>query len=245
MRASLKAGIAVAAVAALGAAVPASAPAAKQCLFQNAPVSKKNLFKAERSLLCLTNLHRLRAGVKPLLRDTRLAAAARAHSADMANRLYFDHTTPEGTTFDQRAAAAGYPFISLSENIAAASVNPTPLGLFYQWRNSTTGPNENMLLPGWRAGGIGIDPRFALSGGPGITGTQMFGAPTTNTKDDGLDYYANSSKCAKAKIGLIKKREARKRARKKGRKAQAKKLNVQIRELKQRVKQRCKKPRMR
>ena len=49
--------------------------------------------------------------------DGRLAAAARAHSADMVNRHYFEHDSPDGGTPEDRASAAGYSDYG-GENIA-------------------------------------------------------------------------------------------------------------------------------
>lgn len=49
-----------------------------------------------------------------------LAGAARAHAADMAQRRYFDHVTPDGTTPAQRVERAGYSgWTEVAENIAA------------------------------------------------------------------------------------------------------------------------------
>ena len=58
-----------------------------------------------------------RAGCGALRFDSRLAAAARAHSADMVNRHYFAHESPDGSTPADRAAAAGYTDYG-GENIA-------------------------------------------------------------------------------------------------------------------------------
>ncbi len=49
-----------------------------------------------------------------------LAAAARAHAADMAQRRFFDHVNPDGLTPAQRADRAGYTgWTEVGENIAA------------------------------------------------------------------------------------------------------------------------------
>ena len=54
----------------------------------------------------------------PALRwNDKLAAAASAHSADMAARNYFSHTNPEGLSPSDRTQAAGYGR-STGENIA-------------------------------------------------------------------------------------------------------------------------------
>lgn len=60
------------------------------------------------------------AAAAPVTWNGYLAAAARAHAADMAARGYFDHNTPEGVKPAQRAEAAGYTgWQVVAENIAA------------------------------------------------------------------------------------------------------------------------------
>lgn len=191
-------GIAAAVAAIVMAAAPDGASAQGQCLHQEETVSFAGLDRAERSLLCLTNVHRLRSGVAPLLRDSRLGAAARAHSADMATRDYFSHVTPEGLSPTERAVAAGFPG-GAGENIAAGS-SPTPLGLFELWRNSP-GHDANMLGAAYRSFGGGIFPGGGARAR--ITGTQMFSSVVANSADAGLDLYASSPKCAKAKLTRI------------------------------------------
>ena len=63
------------------------------------------------------NAARQDAGCGPLSVDADLTEAAQNHSADMANRDFFSHTTPEGVTFDQRIRNAGYSKPG-AENIA-------------------------------------------------------------------------------------------------------------------------------
>jgi uncharacterized protein YkwD len=50
--------------------------------------------------------------------DERLAAVARAHSADMLARNFFDHVNPDGVSPSQRVTAASIPWSSTAENIA-------------------------------------------------------------------------------------------------------------------------------
>ena len=191
-------GIAAAVVAIVAAAAPGSASAQGQCLYQGETASSANLDRAERSLLCLTNVHRLRSGAPALSRDSRLGAAARAHSADMAARDYFSHVTPEGLSPSDRALAVGFPG-GAGENIAAGG-SPTAIGLFDLWRNSA-GHDANMLGAGYRSFGGGISP--GTGAGAGIIGTQMFSPVGANSVDAGLDLYASSPKCAKAKLTRI------------------------------------------
>lgn len=191
-------GIAAAVVAIVSAAAPGGASAQGQCLYQAEAVSFANLERAERSLLCLTNVHRLRSGASALSRDSRLGAAARAHSADMVARDYFSHVTPEGLGPTERAVAAGFPG-GAGENIAAGG-SRTALGLFELWRNSA-GHDANMLGAGYRSFGGGISP--GTGAGARITGTQMFSPIGADSVDAGLDLYASGPKCAKAKLTRI------------------------------------------
>ncbi len=55
----------------------------------------------------------------PLAWNGKLFDAAAAHSADMATKNYFSHTSQDGRTFDQRITAAGYSWSNIGENIAA------------------------------------------------------------------------------------------------------------------------------
>jgi uncharacterized protein YkwD len=52
----------------------------------------------EQQVVTLVNAQRASAGCSALTVDDRLVTAARGHSADMAQRNYFDHTTPDGVT---------------------------------------------------------------------------------------------------------------------------------------------------
>jgi uncharacterized protein YkwD len=200
------------ATAAIGAAPPGTASAKDQCLFQGARASAGTVGKVERSLLCLTNVHRVRNDLTPLRRDTRLGTAARAHSADMVARDYFDHFSPEGDGPSERVQAAGYPS-GAGENIATNGTG-TALSLFQQWRNSS-GHNQNMLGSGYTAGGFGVAVGFpgGRGGGGAVTGTQDFGSAPANTGDTALGLYASSPKCAKAKLAKLRsKGKKRKRA---------------------------------
>lgn len=55
---------------------------------------------------------------EPLALNDKLTLAARAHSADMAARAFFDHVNPDGKDPTDRATAQGYTY-SAGENIAA------------------------------------------------------------------------------------------------------------------------------
>jgi uncharacterized protein YkwD len=64
------------------------------------------------------NAHRRRRGCAPLAWSDGGARAAQAHSADMARRRYFSHTSPGGTQPWDRLRAQGVAFSRAAENIA-------------------------------------------------------------------------------------------------------------------------------
>ena len=59
------------------------------------------------------------APAPPLAWSDQLAQAALVHSRDMAQRNYFDHVDPAGTSVAERAAKSGYRWRVVGENIAA------------------------------------------------------------------------------------------------------------------------------
>ena len=70
-------------------------------------------------LLTEINAVRERHGLGLLRADPRLAAAARGHAADMAERDFFDHRAPDGAGLVARIVRAGYAFAHVAENLAA------------------------------------------------------------------------------------------------------------------------------
>ncbi|MGF1577975.1 MAG: CAP domain-containing protein [Gemmataceae bacterium] len=56
---------------------------------------------------------------QPLAFDTRLIAAAQAHSQDMNDARFFSHYSSTGAPLSSRVVAAGYPELSSAESIAA------------------------------------------------------------------------------------------------------------------------------
>ncbi|KQS73474.1 CAP domain-containing protein [Modestobacter sp. Leaf380] len=141
---------------------PAPAPAAAPAPAP-APAGDPGL---EGAVLDLVNSERAAAGCGPVVADTGLAAVARAHSADMRDRGYFSHTTPDGLSPWDRAAAAGVSGAS-GENIAkgygdAASV-------MAGWMASQ-GHRDNILDCGNTRLGTGV-----VQGPGGPWWTQLFG----------------------------------------------------------------------
>lgn len=118
----------------------------------------------EMDVLARTNAARIRAGCSTLRFDPRLATAARAHSADMVDRGYFEHNSPDGTTPLDRAAAAGYPDLG-GENIAYGQRSAAEV--MNDWMNSPE-HRSNILDCEYTTVGVGLDRR-------GMYWTQDFG----------------------------------------------------------------------
>jgi uncharacterized protein YkwD len=78
----------------------------------------------ERAVWQGINLGRERGGCPALAWSDAAAAVARAHSADMARRGYFDHASPEGTRPGQRLTSAGVAWRAIAENIALTQGGP-------------------------------------------------------------------------------------------------------------------------
>ncbi|WP_239329435.1 CAP domain-containing protein [Frankia sp. CiP3] len=121
-------------------------------------------------VVTLTNTERAKAGCAPLTVDSRLTAAAQAHSDDMATHNYFSHTSQDGRTPFQRMAAAGYQFSIAAENIAAGQ--RTPAEVMTGWMNSA-GHRENILNCSLKQIGVG----YGVGGSYGMYWTQDFGTP--------------------------------------------------------------------
>jgi uncharacterized protein YkwD len=224
--------IAAAAVAGLLLVAPSGASAAESCLFQSTKVTARNQEEVNRSLLCLTNLYRVQSGVGPIPLDTRLYAAAKAHSADMHARGFFAHDNPDGASPPERAMAFGYPG-GAGENIAM-NVEGTALKLIEQWKASPD-HNRNLLQPSFRAIGVGVVRGCCPSGPEGAVGTQMFGLVPSDTNDTGFDFYASSDGCAKAKLARLSILE-------KPKKKRSAKLQRKLKRLNREIGKRCKPP---
>ncbi len=107
------------------------------------------------AVIAATNAERVDAGCDPLGFDPRLAAAAQAHSEDMAENGYLSHTGLDGSTPEERIRDAGYPDPG-GENIARGQ--ETAAEVVADWMASP-GHRRNILDCGYVDIGVGFDPR--------------------------------------------------------------------------------------
>lgn len=116
------------------------------------PTAQSDIAQMEQRVLDLTNQERAKNGLSPLSGDSKIAQVARDHSQDMINRHYFEHTTPDGVTFDKRLSNAGIPFHAAAENIA---LNQSAEAAVTAWMNSA-GHRANILNGNYHKLGVGI-----------------------------------------------------------------------------------------
>ncbi len=117
-----------------------------------------------------TNTERSRHGLRPLVADARLIAAAQSHTQDMVRRSFFSHQNPDGAQVWDRAVAAGYPYRKVAENIAAGQRTATEV--VRGWMDSP-GHRANILDGELTQIGVG----YVEGGSYGTCWTQVFGTP--------------------------------------------------------------------
>ncbi|HEY9474539.1 MAG TPA: CAP domain-containing protein [Mycobacteriales bacterium] len=144
---------------------PATRPAPPNTSRPAPPASPNTSYLQQ--VLDLTNAERAKAGCPALTMDSRLQQAAQGHSQDMADKDYFAHNDPDGTTPWDRAEAAGYPNAS-GENIAMGY--PTPAKVMEAWMNSS-GHRANILNCESLELGVG----YVVDDDRGAIWTQLFG----------------------------------------------------------------------
>ncbi|MFL6097398.1 MAG: CAP domain-containing protein [Blastococcus sp.] len=118
----------------------------------------------EDQVLALVNVQRAAAGCGALTADPALADVARAHSADMRDRGFFDHVNPDGLDPFERAARAGLE--AHAENIAYGQ--PDPAAVMESWMTSA-GHRANILNCDLTRLGVGV-----AQGAGGPWWTQLF-----------------------------------------------------------------------
>ena len=106
----------------------------------------------EKEVFDLVNKTRAGYGLPQLAWANDLAAVARAHSRDMINRRFFDHTNPDGLSPFDRMRAAGIRYKTAAENIAYGQ--RTPEAVMNAWMNSS-GHRANILNANVKEIGVG------------------------------------------------------------------------------------------
>lgn len=126
----------------------------------------------ESEVVRLVNLERKQndASCPNLALHPTLRQVAYAHSKDMADRNFFDHTNPDGEGPDDRVNKTDYKWERLAENIAAGY--ETPQAVVEGWMNSA-GHRRNILNCAYLDTGVGY--YFRVESEWGYYWTQLFG----------------------------------------------------------------------
>ena len=133
------------------------------------PQATPKMARLERRMLHLLNATRQHhlpgwLGTGQLLWHEELAAVSRQHSADMLQRQYVAHVTPEGISAARRLQEAGIKYLACGENIGIVygraahgerAVHEIHNAFMSQPR-SLTNHRGNLLNPIWTHVGIGI-----------------------------------------------------------------------------------------
>jgi uncharacterized protein YkwD len=128
-------------------AASAPSPAAAPAPAAAAPADPSG----EEQVLALVNEQRAAVGCEALTADPALATLARAHSADMRDRDFFDHVNPDGLDPFQRGSRAGV--VVHAENIAYGQ--PDPAAVMDAWMKSP-GHRANILDCDLTRLGVGV-----------------------------------------------------------------------------------------
>ncbi|MER5554798.1 sigma-70 family RNA polymerase sigma factor [Streptomyces sp. NPDC002793] len=142
-------------------ATPEKAPRPPEPSSEPAPAPKTSSAPSvAEEVIALVNNERAEEGCGAVSGNGLLAKAASRHSADMAARDYFSHTSQDGTDPGARITAAGYRWSTYGENIAKGQ--PTAAAVMDSWMNSS-GHRANILNCAFKEIGIG---RVDSPGGP-------------------------------------------------------------------------------
>ncbi|MEU4518307.1 CAP domain-containing protein [Amycolatopsis sp. NPDC024027] len=103
-------------------------------------------------VIALVNDERAKVGCEPLTEESHVTKAAQDYSDQMSAENFFSHTSPDGTTFDQRIKQAGYPKPG-AENIARGQTSAAQV--MDSWMNSE-GHRANILNCSLKKIGVGV-----------------------------------------------------------------------------------------
>lgn len=123
-------------------------------------------------LVDLANINRSNNNAPLLARNTELDSAAKAKAGDMANKGYFAHFAPDGTTPWYFIRQAGYDFVYAGENLAINYTEANDIDT--AWMNSPT-HRENLLNKNFKEVGIATQ-NGVYNGENTVYVVQMFGA---------------------------------------------------------------------
>jgi uncharacterized protein YkwD len=120
----------------------------------------------------LVNEERTSRGLNAVEVNEQLTASASDYACVMITEAYFGHYEPNtGDGPGERAAAVGYVYRAVGENLGAGQ--KTPAEVMKDWMNSKAGHRENILNPMWVHIGVAV----RRGGYYGTYWVQEFGVP--------------------------------------------------------------------
>jgi uncharacterized protein YkwD len=136
--------------------------------------STVQLTKDEQQLVDLINAARAKKGLKPVVVHAKLVASARGHSAEMATKKYFSHSSYNGEYFAKRIirygyAKTGYRYWLAGENIYwGSNIYSSPVAVMDTWMASSA-HRAIILDPKFRDIGVGTGSCSSFSGQSNVT----------------------------------------------------------------------------
>ncbi|MDZ4221664.1 MAG: CAP domain-containing protein [Patescibacteria group bacterium] len=127
-------------------------------------------------LILLTNQERASLGLPELTPNHKLTQAAAAKAADLLEKSYFSHTTPEGKPFYEWIEDSGYRYLYAGENLAIDFLEPSPV--VAAWMESPA-HRANIVHENYTDIGIAV-LRGAWQGRPTAVVVQLFGSELSN-----------------------------------------------------------------
>ena len=111
----------------------------------------------ENAVAALINSYRVASGLNAIAYEPTLTYIAKLRSADLMDRGYFSHYTPEGTTVFDLLRANGITARLRGENLGQAMPAGigSPEAFLGAWQNSPS-HNANMLRAGYNYLGVGM-----------------------------------------------------------------------------------------
>jgi uncharacterized protein YkwD len=127
-----------------------------------------------------TNVSRIREDAKPILtRNPKLDEVARLRAADMFQKQYFEHTSPDGTGASDIAEKVGYAYLGIGENIALGGFGSDEK-LVEAWMNS---PHHRDNILNTKFTDLGVATvEGVYEGRKTWIGVQIFGRPFSSCR---------------------------------------------------------------
>lgn len=125
----------------------------------------------ERAVRADVNEVRREHSLEPLAPDPALAKVARRYSCAMAKQGFFSHTSPDGSSMQERLTAGGVRYRVAGENLASIE-GPNPAKRAVEGWMKSPGHRENILTAAFTTTGVG-----ACRAGRAVYITQLFVRP--------------------------------------------------------------------